>query len=333
MKVVQISESAFTVQGHGVHTAYIETLEALKKVPGITVTTNDKLPADIRHIHTIGSYALWQLLFSKGKKIVSAHIVPDSLVGSLRGASWWKGLAAWYLKFFYNRADAVIAVSDETKQDLLRLGVKTPIYVIYNMINSEAFKPKATSKKLARTKLGFSQGDWIIASNGQVQPRKRVDIFVDLAKKMPDCRFVWIGGIPFKAAAAGYESMKKVMTEAPTNVQFTGVIDPAVVKQYFQAADIFIMPSDQETFGLAIVEAAASGLPVVLRDIPDYDKTFRPFSLTCHEDGFVEVLKRLKNDPKLYAEMVKKSQHLAEKYDSKTAVNNLIELYKKVLNN
>ena len=72
-------------------------------------------------------------------------------------------------------------------------------------------------------------------------------------------------------------------------------------------------------------------MPVVLRDIPDYDKTFRPFSLTCHEDGFVEVLKRLKNDPNLYAEMVKKSQHLAEKYDSKTAVNNLIELYKKVL--
>lgn len=332
MKVVQISESAFTVQGHGVHTAYIETLEALKKVPGITVTTNDKLPADIRHIHTIGTYALWQLLFLKGKKIVSAHIVPDSLVGSLRGASWWKGLAAWYLKFFYNLADAVIAVSDETKQDLLKLGVKTPIYVIYNMINTEAYRPQKDSKRNARKKLGFRDDDWIIVSNGQVQPRKRVDIFVNLASEMPKDKFAWIGGIPFKAAAASYESMKKIMTEAPKNVQFTGVIDPTEVKDYFHAADVFIMPSDQETFGLAIVEAAASDLPVVLRDTPDYDKTFRSFSLLCSEDGFVETLRRLRNDQKLYDEMVEKSRQLARKYDSKTIVKDLVKLYKKVLN-
>lgn len=333
MRVVQVSESVFTVQGHGVHTAYLETLAALKKVPGVEAVTNDKQPADIRHIHTIGTYALWQLLFLKGKKIVTAHVVPDSLVGSLRGARWWKGITTWYLKFFYNRADAVIAVSDETKQDLIKIGVKAPVYVIYNMIDTKAFVASEPGlKKTLREQLGFKKNDWIIVSNGQVQPRKRVDIFVDLARKMPDVEFVWVGGIPFKAAAASYESMKKIMTEAPKNVRFTGVIEVAEVKKYLQVADVFMMPSDQETFGLAIVEAAATGLPVVLRDIPDYDKTFRPFSLLCAEDGFKDVLEKLRTDKKLYEKMVKKSALLARRYDSETIVKDLLELYKKVLN-
>ena len=121
MKVVQVSESEFSVQGHGVHTAFVETTNALRRQPDIEVVVNSREPADIRHIHTVGMYAWRQLLFGKGKKIISGHIVPDSLVGSLRLAKGWKGMASWYLKYFYNRADAVIAVSDATRDELQRI--------------------------------------------------------------------------------------------------------------------------------------------------------------------------------------------------------------------
>ncbi len=331
LKVTQISESEFSVKGHGVHTAFVETSNALRRRDDVELQINSKAPTDIVHIHTVGTYALGRLLWGKGKKIVSAHIVPDSLVGSLRGARWWHGIATWYLKWFYNHADVVLAVSDETKQVLEQIGVIRPIEVIYNMVDASRYARSPDSRAQARAKLGFSTDDWIVASNGQVQPRKRVDIFVKLARAMPETKFVWVGGIPFKAAAAQYEKMKKTMNSAPSNVVFTGVVSLDDVALYLQAADVFVMPSDQETFGLAIVEAAAASLPVVLRDLPDYDHTFRSDAIVCQVDEFETALRRLQTDQEYYDQAVRSAESLARRYDSSLLCDKLVGVYRSLL--
>lgn len=331
MKVVQISESEFTVQGHGVHTAFVETVNGLKKFDDVTLYINSDEQADICHIHTVGFYALRKLLFGSGKKVVSAHIVPDSLVGSLRWARAWRGLAALYLRFFYNHADAVIAVSDATKETLIELGVKKPITVIYNMVDTSQYAATTKERLEARKALGFSRDDWIVVSNGQVQPRKRVDTFIELARALPTMQFVWVGGIPFKAAAAKYEQMKKLMKSAPKNVHFTGVVKLNEVKKYLHAANVFVMLSDQETFGLAIVEAATSGLPLVLRDIHDYDTTFRSDALIGTDQTFKKLLLDLQADTSVYKTMVEKSAALAQRYDCVTITRQLVALYEELL--
>jgi 1,2-diacylglycerol-3-alpha-glucose alpha-1,2-galactosyltransferase len=112
VRVTQVSESEFTVQGHGVHTAYKELTNALKKRDDVEVVVNQYTQTDITHIHTVGLYSLRHLLFSPSKKVVSAHIVPESLVGSLVGVKLWLPLAKLYLRWFYNRADLLFAVSD-----------------------------------------------------------------------------------------------------------------------------------------------------------------------------------------------------------------------------
>ncbi|MFZ2494417.1 MAG: hypothetical protein WAW60_01420, partial [Candidatus Saccharimonadales bacterium] len=89
MKIAMISESEFSVQGHGVHTAYIELVNAIKKRSDVELVVNTFGSADIRHFHTVGPYSLAHLLFGHGKKVVSAHIIPESLVGSLIGAKYW----------------------------------------------------------------------------------------------------------------------------------------------------------------------------------------------------------------------------------------------------
>ncbi len=331
LKVVQISESEFSVKGHGVHTAYIETTAALKKRSDVVVAVNSRQAADIIHIHTVGPYALERLLFGKGKKIVSAHIVPDSLVGSLRGAKLWYGLAKSYLRWFYNRADIVIAVSHETKHVLKNMGVNRPVAVIHNMIDVSRYSALPVNRVKLRQELGIARDDWVIVSNGQVQPRKRVDIFIALARELPDFRFVWVGGIPFKGAAAQYEKMKKLMNSAPKNVQFTGVIPLDLVSDYLQVADVFIMPSDQETFGLAIVEAAAASLPVVLRNISDYDHTFRDDAIICEEHEFGQVLLRLHDDVDYREQAVRSARNLACKYDSSILCEKLVGVYRSAL--
>lgn len=331
MKVVQISESEFSVQGHGVHTAYIETVAALRAQPDVEVATNTFAAADVRHINTVGIYSLVQLLVGRGVKIVSAHVVPNSFVGSLVGAKYWLWAAKIYLRWFYNRARTVIAVSDATKNELLRLGVKRPISVVYNMIDTSRYTHSTIEHQRLRQKFGFTASDIVVVSNGQVQPRKRVDTFLKIAAELPEYKFVWVGGIPFGRAADDYAAMQRLMQTAPTNVIFTGVVPLDQVREYFAAADIFVMPSDQETFGLAIVEAAASGLPVILRDIADYDQTFRDDAVMCAEDDFVRAVTRLATDPTYYKEMTTHAARIAARYDSRQVSDQLIAVYRDAL--
>ncbi|HET7630284.1 MAG TPA: glycosyltransferase, partial [Candidatus Saccharimonadales bacterium] len=328
MKVNIVSESEFSVKGHGVHTAYLEHVNSLKKLKDITVQVNKLGVADITHIHTVGAYSLLHLLFGGGKKVVSAHVVPASFVGSLVLAKWWLPLAKLYLRWFYNRADLVLAVSDETKRELVRLGVKKPIEIMYNSIDTAVYKKTAQGRKAARAKLGLHASDWLVVGAGQVQPRKRIDSFVVAAKRLPDMKFTWVGGMPFKRVAADYDKMNRLMKAAPANANFTGVIELEAVKDYYHAADAFLLPSSQETFGLVVIEAAASGLPVVVRDIQDYDETFKGYvSMFKNDKELVSRLQELRNDSNHFSAQVKLSAQLAERYDSKAAAERLVDLY------
>ena len=331
LQVIQVSESEFSVKGHGVHTAYLETLRGLEASGELDVLSNSFRRADVRHIHTAGIYSLLQLLVPGGIKVISAHVVPASFVGSLVGAKRWLGLATWYLQWFYNRADLVIAVSDETKTELEVIGVTKPIEVIYNMIDTSRYQTKGVDKLALRRQYDIDEKATVVIGNGQVQPRKRVDTFVNLAHKFPDVEFVWVGGMPFKKLAADHARMQQMIDAAPANVRFSGVVSLDEVRDYLALGDVFIMTSEQETFGLAIVEAAASGLPIVLRDLRDYDNTFRPYALLCSEDEFSGGLDSVMSQPKLRHSLIEKSAELAKRFDSGTITDQIITAYRSSL--
>lgn len=329
-----ISESEFTVQGHGVHTAYLEMRHILGKQPDVKLLINaDPLPdTDITHIHTVGMFALRRLLSKYGgKKVVSAHIVPDSLIGSLVGARVWIHFFKYYLRWFYNRADTVIAVSPYTQKELLKLGVKRPIVVLSNSIDTTQYKNSPAEKKRCRKELGVDPDKFIVVGNGQIQPRKKFDTFIKVAKQLPDIQFIWIGGIPFKAAGADFVKLNRMIKNAPSNVLITDVIPLEQAQTYMKAGDLMFMPSTQETFGLAIIEGAACGMPVIVRDIHDYDATFGDLVIRSRETDFADTIRRYQVDDDLYAEGVAKSKQLSAKYDSKEYGKKLIELYQKLI--
>lgn len=325
-----VSESEFTVQGHGVHTAYLETRHILESNPNIQLMVNAKpqKTTDLTHIHTVGLFAMRRLLSRRGgAKIVSAHIVPDSLIGSIIGAKYWTPIFKYYLRWFYNRADVVIAVSPYTKDELVKLGVKRHIEVVPNSIDTSNFINSPERKAKARRQLHLNKDRFIVVGNGQVQPRKRFDTFVEVAKQMPDVQFVWIGGIPFKAAGADFAKLTHIMKHAPENVLVTDVIPLEQARRYMIAGDLMFMPSEQETFGLAIIEGAAAGMPVIVRDIPDYDATFGNLVTRSTDDKFVNQIRRFMVDNDLYARGQQKSAKLAHKYDSATISKKLLKVY------
>lgn len=326
-----VSESEFTVKGHGVHTAYVELTNALKKRHDTNVVVNQRGRADITHLHTVGAYALFRLLFDRSRKVVSAHIVPASLVGSLVGATLWMPIAKSYLRWFYNRADVLFAVSDETKRELQKLGVKKPIEVVYNTIDTAQYRTTEDDKRAVRQQLGIAQDAWIVVGAGQVQPRKRVDDFVRVAAELPEQTFIWVGGMPFGKLAADNKSMQTMVDHAPENTSFTGVIDHSQVKAYYQAADVFWLPSEQETFGLVVVEAAAAGLPVVLRDIPDYKETFADNAILCTDENIAGMLQMLQQDKAFYEQTRTHAGAIARRYDSHAGAEQVMSVYKQLI--
>lgn len=333
IKVNMISESTFTVQGHGVHTAFLEMVNALTARNDVDVIVNKfRQGADVTHIHTFGPYSLLHLLFGPGKKVVSVHVVPDSLIGSIIGAKQLYGLARRYMRFFYNRADLLLAVSSMVEHTVRQqLRVTKPIQVMYNTIDTTAYKTTAADKTAARAALKLGANAHVVVTAGQIQPRKRFDLFCKTAQQLPNSTFIWIGGIPFKQFGADYKYMRELLAKCPSNVAVTGVIEHSKVKQYLQAADVFFLPSEQENHPMAVLEAAATGLPIVVRDIPEYNDTFKEDVLRGNNTTFAEIIKRLTTDAAFRAQALRGAADITKRFDSQSAGTQLVESYKIVL--
>ena len=332
LRVNMLSESEFTVKGHGVHTAYIELTAALKKRPDIDIAVNTDRPADITHIQTVGFYALRRLLFGSGKKVVSAHIVPDSFIGSLAMAQYWKPVGRWWLKFFYGKADLVLAVS-KMVQDELRddMGLEN-VELLYNTIDMSRYHRTTADQQKARKQLNIKEDTFVVVGNGQIQPRKRFDVFVQMARELPEIRFIWVGGMPFKNLAADYKKMQKMVDDAPKNLRVTGVIPLEKVRAYYHVADVFVLPAEQENHPLCVLEAAGSGLPVVLRNIPQYDDTFADAALMADSDAdFIRIVRELRDDKTKCAAAGKKSAIIAKRFDSAAGAQRAVDFYRSLL--
>lgn len=336
IRVNVVSESDIYVQGHGVHTAYIESAEALEKRDDTEVIRGEfgkKVDCDVIHLHTLGTYA-WRKLMQKGpKKVISAHVVPESLIGSIAFAQHFKTLTKLYMRLIYNRADKVLAVSGMVAK-VLEHDLHVPrekIELFYNTVDMKSYAFSENDKKAARKKLGIKKDDFIVLGNGQVQPRKRLDIFVKMAKELPDITFIWVGGIPFKQLGADYPNMQRLMNSASSNLKITGLIPHEEVRDYLAAADVFCLPAEQENHPMCVLEAAGAGLPIVVRDIPEYDDTFKNDVLRCTDTTFSAMIKKLQDDPQFYKAQQKKTRVVAKRFDSAAAAERLVQLYHQLL--
>jgi 1,2-diacylglycerol-3-alpha-glucose alpha-1,2-galactosyltransferase len=329
LSVNVISESVFTVQGHGVHTAYVEHVRALRSIPNIKVAVNKSDGKyDVVHIHTTGLYALKFLLAKGTPKVVSAHILPASLVGSFVWAKYWSPLAKRYLRWFYNQADTVLAVSQDVSRELTRLGVTKPVVAIPNMIDTARFRQTNHASKKLRDSLGIDAKAFVVITIGQIQPRKGLNTFLSVAKRLPDITFVWVGGMPFKQLGAAKHKLTKTMQSAPKNVIFTGIVSLDDMPAYYQIADVFFLPSLQETFGIVVVEAAASKLPIVLRDLAVYKDAFGSTYLKgSNVVEFTKLIKRLSKDRDFYLKSQKASAAVSKMYDVKTVIKDIVTIY------
>jgi 1,2-diacylglycerol-3-alpha-glucose alpha-1,2-galactosyltransferase len=280
----------------------------------------------ILHAHTIGPVVLVRLLVHRGCRIVTAHITPGSLLGSVRCPRPLLGLVGKYMRFVYNRADSIIAVSQATAAEVAALKVRSPIIVTHNAIDNEPIQLLLSRRAELRAAFGWSAA-LVVLAVGQIQPRKGVEEFLACASALPQVHFVWVGGMPFGLLAAEREKLRRLCSAAPRNVNFAGLLPRPDVFRYYAAADVFFLPSHQETFGLAALEAATAGLPLLLRDLACYREWLDHAYLTAASvQEYVQLLAQL-TDPKMRETLGERAKRAASGHGRQALITGLRMAY------
>ena len=146
--------------------------------------------------------------------------------------------------------------------------LEPPIHVVSNGINIEEFKATEDGAKNFREKYNLSDDEKVVIGVGLYIKRKGILDFIELAKRMPEVKFIWFGHTdPILITSEVNQALK---TELP-NLIFAGYVESSILREAYQGANLFLFPTYEETEGIVMLESMAMKLPVLIRDIPIYE--------------------------------------------------------------
>ncbi len=223
--------------------------------------------------------------------------------------------------------DVVVCATPYVKKWIEKNEIKTKTDVIPNGVDYKKFKFDEKKGKEFRKKSGYNEKDIIVLSVGLIIPRKGVRDFIEVAKLLPEVKFIWIGSTE--------PGLKKVDTSnSPENVNFMGYLSFEELPAAYSACDIFFFPTYAESFGNALFEAASAGRSLVIRDIEVYKNWLRN-EKNCLKgnsiEEFAECIKKLVENKKLRYKLGAEAEKLAKKFDIRHTVEKLIKLYESLL--
>jgi glycosyltransferase involved in cell wall biosynthesis len=161
-----------------------------------------------------------------------------------------------YVDWFYRQCDTVLAPTRAVAEALAARGYGGRLGVWGRGVDAKLFTPDRRSASLRSSLLGDEHA--LLLSVGRISPEKRLDVllaaFDRLRSKGTSARLVIVGDGPARAQLEG---------SAPPGVEFVGEQRGETLAELYASADVFCFPSTTDTFGQVLIEAAASGLPVV----------------------------------------------------------------------
>jgi len=278
-------------------------------------------PHQVIHAHDWMTYpAALQARGVSGKPVV-AHIHATEYdrtggrVNSLIAEMEYEGL---------NKADRVIAVSEYTKRTVERYyGVPSErIVVVHNGVDLQEFEPLKIKKLFPKDK--------VVLFVGRLTYQKGVSYFLQAAKKVlvtePNSIFLVVGHGDM------YESL---MMEAASlgignRVVFGGFLGGDKLRSCYQMADVFVMPSVSEPYGIVALEALAAGTPAVISNQSGVSEALKN---VCKVDFWnttemAELISGLLADPKLAQKMANKAKAEVAKQTWESAAQKTMQVYR-----
>ena len=317
---VNMLSMADSVDGQGVGSAYLELMKLLKEdgKDDFEILLNDKIKnSDIIHAHTVEPRNYFKMKRAKVPTIAYVHFLPDTLDGSIKLPKFAFKIFKRYVIKFYKNADNLVVVNPIFKKDMIAAGLdEKKITYIPNFVSKEKFYKKTDKEiKELRKKYKIKNNEFVVLGAGQVQNRKGVLDFVEVAKKLPDIKFIWAGGFSFGAITDGHKELQKVMENPPKNVNFIGIIPRTEMNDLFNACDLLFVPSYNELFPMTILEACSTDTPILLRSLELYeDILFKKYLCADNNDDFADLIKKYRDDKKVYKEQVENAKYISKFY-------------------
>lgn len=253
----------------GVGQAIRHQTECLQRC-GVPIT--DRWTADTAavHINTVlpDSVAVALAARLRGRKVVwYGHSTQEDFCRSFRGSDLLAPLFRRWITFCYGLGDVVLTPTEYARDLLEGYGLKRPVYSISNGVDTAFFRPDPTLRESFRRRYGLREGERAVISVGHTIARKGLPDFLELARRLPEVRFLWFGWTDPRLLPA---DIRRELKNAPANVDFPGFVDRERLREAYCGADVFAFMSWEETEGIVVLEALACGVPTVVRDIPVY---------------------------------------------------------------
>ena len=268
MKVLLYTEGLKTIGKSGLGKAIKHQMKALEYA-NISYTLDPKEDYDILHINTYfpKSYFLAKKAKKHGKKIVyHAHSTEEDYKNGFILAKQTSKLFKWWLIKCYSLGDVIVTPTPYSKR--LLEGYKglenKKIYDISNGIEIDFFKRDEALGKEFRKNYNIKDDEKVIIGIGLYIERKGIVDFVELAKRLPQYKFIWFGYSPL---AASTKKVRDAVNTKLDNLTFAGYVEPQVIKSAMSGCDLYLFPTLEETEGIPIIEACACKTPALIRDI------------------------------------------------------------------
>jgi len=244
------------------------------------------------------------------------------------------------------KVDAIIAPS-ENEKEYLRYLYDSPdrkIYIVPPGVNTALFKP--IDKQIAKKRINAPEVGKILLFVGRIEPLKGLDMLMYALKvlkaknpKLDVCLWIVGGDISQKPRLWSRELtlLKNLMhlLHISMMVKFVGQQSQTMLPYYYNAAEMVIMPSHYESFGIVTLEAMACGIPVITTNVAGVsnliDEKHKSLITTVNNPLLLaSQIKCVLTNEKIHAQMSKDLYKKAQEFNWELMVEKIVEIYENV---
>ena len=232
------------------------------------------------------------------------------------------------LRRFYNRCDEVYPPTPAMAETLRAHGVTSPLRVWPRGIEGDRFRPAFRSDEWRRSH-GFGPDDVVVAFVSRLVKEKGLDVFAATVEALR------AEGLPVRALVVGDGPEREALQADLPGAVFAGHLSGAALSAAYASSDVFLFPSETETFGNVTLEAMASGLAIVAADaagtasLVDDGRT----GLLCpprDHAAFLGATRRVVSDAGLRQRLGAAAVEAARQYDWPSVLSLMVGNYRRV---
>lgn len=254
-----------------------------------------------------------------------------------RGVTKWnREIIAKAITLLYSKADATIALSRKSYNQLKSWQDDDYNYELTLMPNGVNAIPKASKPELAefRKRWGLTAKDEVFGFVGRLGEEKNLPILIKamdrVGRERPNAKLLFVGDFDYR------ETLERVAAESkfPDRIIFTGSIPREQLGVAYQAMDVFCFPSLKDTQGWVLHEAAHSRLPIVLIDTELSEVVEDGVSGYFAKNNATDMARKiidLLSSPTKRQKFGENSKKLAASYTERRQVRKLEKLYQEII--